>query len=314
MTTYSTIADSEIDPESPGTTTLFTKLRDNPLSIAEGDATAPSISSSAIGNQLLDLYYLGSGSDGAKTVASSENLVSGEYHYTDLTVNSGQTLGVSSTYGGLVIRCTGTATIAGIISANSKGGAGGTAGLSMAGGHGGDGELGGSGGSGGADGSYDSGAGGDVIIRNSFISGGAAKTTDSGGNAGTSLAATTPAVRSITAFSNGLIPLYAGGGGGGGSGTGDPGAGGRGGGFVIIIADTIDFQSGASITARGGNGSASVNDGGGGGGGGGVVILAAKTITNEGTITVTGGSGGSGISTYSGGAGGAGYSTVITVT
>lgn len=41
MTAYVSIADSEIDPESPGTTTLFTKLRDNPLSIAEGDASAP---------------------------------------------------------------------------------------------------------------------------------------------------------------------------------------------------------------------------------------------------------------------------------
>lgn len=43
MTTYSTIADSEIDPESPGTTTLFTKLRNNPLAIQEGDASAPKI-------------------------------------------------------------------------------------------------------------------------------------------------------------------------------------------------------------------------------------------------------------------------------
>lgn len=43
MTTYTAIPDSDIDPESPGTTTLFTRLRDNPLAVAEGDATAPSI-------------------------------------------------------------------------------------------------------------------------------------------------------------------------------------------------------------------------------------------------------------------------------
>lgn len=43
MTTYTAIPDSDIDPESPGTTTLFTRLRDNPIAIAEGDATAPSI-------------------------------------------------------------------------------------------------------------------------------------------------------------------------------------------------------------------------------------------------------------------------------
>lgn len=47
MTTYATIADSEIDPESPGTTTLFTKLRNNPLAIQEGDATAPDIQAGA---------------------------------------------------------------------------------------------------------------------------------------------------------------------------------------------------------------------------------------------------------------------------
>jgi hypothetical protein len=48
MTTYTAIADSEIDPESPGIASLFTRLRDNPLAIAEGDATAPSISYSAL--------------------------------------------------------------------------------------------------------------------------------------------------------------------------------------------------------------------------------------------------------------------------
>lgn len=37
MTAYITIADSEIDPESPGTTTLFTKLRDNPIATYEGN-------------------------------------------------------------------------------------------------------------------------------------------------------------------------------------------------------------------------------------------------------------------------------------
>jgi hypothetical protein len=41
MTIYSAIADSDVDPESPGTTNLFTRLRDNPLAIQEDDATAP---------------------------------------------------------------------------------------------------------------------------------------------------------------------------------------------------------------------------------------------------------------------------------
>lgn len=43
MTIHSDIPDSDVDPESPGTATLFTRLRDNPLAIAEGDPTAPPI-------------------------------------------------------------------------------------------------------------------------------------------------------------------------------------------------------------------------------------------------------------------------------
>jgi len=37
MTAHIDIADSEIDPESPGTTTVFTKLRDNPIATYEGN-------------------------------------------------------------------------------------------------------------------------------------------------------------------------------------------------------------------------------------------------------------------------------------
>lgn len=43
MTSYAAIADSDVDPESPGNTTLFTRLRDNPLAIQENDATAPDV-------------------------------------------------------------------------------------------------------------------------------------------------------------------------------------------------------------------------------------------------------------------------------
>lgn len=47
MTAYVIIADSEIDPESPGTSTLFTKLRDNPIAIAEGSTGAPALAGPA---------------------------------------------------------------------------------------------------------------------------------------------------------------------------------------------------------------------------------------------------------------------------
>jgi hypothetical protein len=48
MTTYTAIPDSDIDPESPGTTTLFTRLRDNPIAITEGASGAPSITYAAL--------------------------------------------------------------------------------------------------------------------------------------------------------------------------------------------------------------------------------------------------------------------------
>lgn len=41
MASYSPIANTEIDPESPITASLLARLRDNPLAIQQGDATAP---------------------------------------------------------------------------------------------------------------------------------------------------------------------------------------------------------------------------------------------------------------------------------
>jgi hypothetical protein len=41
MTTYAAIADSEIDAESPITDLLLSRLRDNPIAMAEGKAGAP---------------------------------------------------------------------------------------------------------------------------------------------------------------------------------------------------------------------------------------------------------------------------------
>lgn len=40
---YSAIVDGDVDAESPGTTGLFTKLRDNPLEIAQGTSGAPTL-------------------------------------------------------------------------------------------------------------------------------------------------------------------------------------------------------------------------------------------------------------------------------
>lgn len=51
MTDYNPIGNNEVDPESPITSSLMIRLRDNPIAIAEGDASAPSIQTPAYQNQ-----------------------------------------------------------------------------------------------------------------------------------------------------------------------------------------------------------------------------------------------------------------------
>lgn len=50
MTTYTTIGAGEIDVDSPISTSLMTKLRDNPIAITEGSSGAPKIQTAAISN------------------------------------------------------------------------------------------------------------------------------------------------------------------------------------------------------------------------------------------------------------------------
>jgi len=45
---YTAIADSDIDPESPITTTLLTRMRDNPIGIANADSGAPPVVNAAL--------------------------------------------------------------------------------------------------------------------------------------------------------------------------------------------------------------------------------------------------------------------------
>jgi len=52
MTSYVTITDGEIDPESPITTTLMTKMRDNAIAIAEGTSPAPSVDKAVGANRV----------------------------------------------------------------------------------------------------------------------------------------------------------------------------------------------------------------------------------------------------------------------
>jgi len=251
--------------------------------------------------------YLGSESDGSVTISSNTNISAGEYHYSSLTIDSGRTLGISDTSGYLIIRCTGTVIIAGTISANGKGSSGAAQNTGTTGSVGGGGSGGGSGAAGGGDDvSNAGGSGGATTTRLSSVAGGVG---DQGtGNNGSTVSNIIKNILLANVPSS-LYILSGAGGGSGGRRLGYGGAGGAGGGSVIIIADTIDFQTGAALTSTGSNGSnGSSNSGGGGGGAGGSIMLFANTITNDGTVTITGGSGGSGAGGGdSGGTGGSGY-------
>ncbi len=52
--TYTAIPDGDVDAESPGTTTLITLLRDNPIAITQGDAGAPNIIAAAIATDAVE--------------------------------------------------------------------------------------------------------------------------------------------------------------------------------------------------------------------------------------------------------------------
>jgi len=62
MTTYTAIANSEIDADSPVTTTLMQAMRDNPVAISEGATDAPVV---AAGWHPYDMVTVGDGNDGA---------------------------------------------------------------------------------------------------------------------------------------------------------------------------------------------------------------------------------------------------------
>ncbi|MDH5426444.1 MAG: hypothetical protein OEY29_15770, partial [Gammaproteobacteria bacterium] len=178
MTDFTVVPSGDRDPESPITPELIDTLYFNPFAMFEGAVGAPKISPAAFSNNAFGLYYLGSEDDGAKIVSSSENLASGEYHYTNLTINSGQTLGVTESFDGyLLIRATGTVTLTAtsIINLAGKGAEGGASQTGV--GDGIPGSVGSGGGTGGGGGSSDTtqkgGPGGDSIVRTNSIVGGA---------------------------------------------------------------------------------------------------------------------------------------------
>nr|ACS83702.1 hypothetical protein WISOIL_0013 [uncultured bacterium AOCefta2] len=261
----------------------------------------------------------GSGIDGDRTVAGTENAGALRLEYRNLTINSGTTL--TTNLGSAYIGVAGVCNIAGVFTVDGKGNAG------SGGAAGGPGSLGrdctgqllgpvrvpvcvaGAAGGGGGTSSYSggSGGGGEGV-------GGAGLINTTGGNATTfaplSLLAGgvfSGTGRTLTSDFAPLIYYRGAGGGGGAAEIGFLGGnGGSGGGVIYIECNELQFTG--KLTANGLPGETGFgpgDTGGGGGGGGGVILVRARKITNNsGTVTTDGASGGP--STGSGKVGGHG--------
>jgi len=241
-------------------------------------------------------FTTGTGNDGAYLASTNTTLASGTYNFTSFTINPGVVVSVTGS-SSLIIYCTGTATIDGILSASGGNGANGITfsnagigGIGVAGGgNGGNGSY--ATGSGPFDGVAGSNTGGFGTFGSGWSGGGGAgyasnvnATGGTGGFAGVSYGA------------NDLSGFWTGSGGGGGSGGYNCGAGGggAGGGLIIINANAIVIGATGAIQSNGGNGGTdgTGNCGGGGAGSGGSLWLSASSISNDGIISAIGGVGG----------------------
>lgn len=71
MTAYTVIPDSDIDPDSPVTTSLMTLLRDNPIAISEGTSPAPKLQTAAYDTGSVDAAAIGANQVGQSELASA---------------------------------------------------------------------------------------------------------------------------------------------------------------------------------------------------------------------------------------------------
>jgi hypothetical protein len=100
MTVYTTIPDTDINPDKPIKSETGYALRDNPLAIAEGDPTAPSINPAA-------LLIGGKGGDGIFDDATPALTASGFYEFSEMDIAVSRALPLCS-----VIRIAGNSTLA----------------------------------------------------------------------------------------------------------------------------------------------------------------------------------------------------------
>ena len=317
MVAYNDIPDTDVDPESPQTTSLWTRVRDNPIAIAEGADGAPKVSPLAFwGN-------VGDGSDGPMAIGVNTVLDPDIYSFTTFSLTASAIVTLSAK-GAIVIRCSESFTMADGTSfdLSGDGGAGGAGARTGANpstqGLPGEGQsdsspfttpmwFGGSGGGGGAYSVQPTGDGGSTygVPGGDGISG-------SGGNGGT------PDASDLTKMlSFGQVLRYGGGGGGGGSDASGGvvgGNGGAGGGLLIVVAPAITLGNGALIDVSGLNGENKplTNSAGGGGGGGAILMLCQEFLDNGASVNLSGGAKGTS-GGANGGDGGTGFFSQITI-
>lgn len=289
MTDYNTIADTMIDADSFAIQDLFFYLRDNPIAMAEGAASAPKIkhkSKDLFNDYVLD--YFGGGALGDVTINSNTTLQPGAREYENFTVNPTYTLTKGNDYPGpLIIKCSDTLVISGKIEAKNN--------FTKY-------DSGASGGSGGGGWTGTKSAATDPTDVADGVDG---VNAGNAGNAGNDAEA--DGLEALLTTSKRLYNGASPGSNGTDGSSGNGGAAGIGGGVIILIADQIVFHGTGQLDVSGDDGSAGTgNSGGGGGGGGGLILMFYRTLTTDlGTYTTAGGSGGGG--SYPGGDGGAGY-------
>jgi hypothetical protein len=263
------------------------------------------------------LRYLG---DGGRTFGGPFSCPSGqtcditdENWVSSFEVSAGATAVCASADGPIIVRSTGSCTVAGTLSNSPNSGGGGR--TNPNGGINVQGDFGGGGGGGGA-GATAHGHSGLWTVGDGWV-----EIADGGppglAPAGAGGKGETPnKLQYRPLLTNGSYWPAGGsiGGVGGGPGGGQPG---NGGGPVIMVCQSINFTG--TIDVSGGNGypPTANNSGGGGGGGAGYVILSTSNwVANTGKINVTGGAGGScaGFTGCgAGGQGGNGWSVAITI-
>ncbi len=107
MTAYTVIPDADINPDKPIKSATAYALRDNPLSIAEGDASAPSINPAA-------LLIGGKGGDGILNNAAAFSAI-GYYEFSSMVQTAARALPICS-----IIRIAGNASLSAVMTVTNR--------------------------------------------------------------------------------------------------------------------------------------------------------------------------------------------------